>query len=136
MAPSVTAKSGIVMTLDSSVIRPGADADAEERDADRQAHRQHRAERQDQDDDGEAETDQFRFRRLELAERLATDLDLEPLDVGRLQFGDLGADLAGFGLAEVLREVDLGVGDLSGERTLGGDQAQRRSRGRVGAGRA
>jgi hypothetical protein len=103
----------------------GADTDAEQGHADRQAHREDRTEREDQDDDREAQTDQFGLGRLELAERLATDLDLQALDVGRSQLGDLGADLAGVGLAEGLGEIDLGIGHLPGQRAVGGDQPER-----------
>ena len=110
-----------------------ADPDTEQCHADRQAHGEHRTEREDQDDDCEAETDQLGFGRFELAERLATDLHLETIDVGRPQIRDLGTDLAGLGFAERLRKIDLRVGDLSRERSVGGDQPERLALRRVRA---
>ncbi len=127
---------------------PRAERHAEQRHADRQAHREHRTEGDDQDDDREREADQFRLRRLELAEGLTTDLDLEPVDLGRRhrlaasgvrQFGfgqrfDLAPDLLRAHLADRLVEVEAGVGDQAGRVSLGCDEPALLALHAVGAG--
>ncbi len=110
------------------------DADTEQRDADGETHGQYRPERQDQDDDRETQADQFGLGWFEFAERLATDLHLETVDVGRRQIGDLGADFPGFGLAERFGQIDLGIGDLPGQFAFGGDESECFTLRRVGAG--
>ncbi len=99
----------------------GADADTEQRDSDRQTHGQDRAEGEDQHDDRERDADQLGFGRLELAERLATDLDLETFDVGGNHADDVGADLSRLRLGQVLGQVDLSECHQAGEVTLGRD---------------
>ena len=54
-----------------------------------QAHGEHRPEGQDEHDDGERQAQQLGAGHLELGEDLATDLDLDALDVGH-QLPQLG----------------------------------------------
>ena len=95
-------------------------ADAAEGDGDRQAHRQHGAEGEDQHDDGEGEADELGLRRFEHGEGGATGVHLETLDGGRA-VGDRLAEGSRLGQADIGGQVDLGVGELPGPRSLAGD---------------
>ena len=104
-----------------------AGTDAGDGDADRQTHRQHRTERQDQHHDRERESDQLGLGRFELAERGATDLDSDALDLGQ-QLVDLDADRRRLGVVDVVGEVELrerdravGVDLLCAERGVRAD---------------
>ena len=103
---------------DDDQAEPGADA--AEGDGDRQAHREHRAEGEDQHDDGEGEADELGLRRFEHGEGLAAGEDLEAVDGGRC-VGDRLAECGRLGQADIGGQVDLGVGELAGQRTLAGD---------------
>ena len=107
MAPSVTAKSGTDMTFESRVMMPAPIPTPNSATPIGRPMAGTEPNEEDQDVDCEAETDQLGFGRFELAERLATDLHLETIDVGRPQIRDLGTDLAGLGFAERLRKIDL-----------------------------
>ena len=94
-----------------------AEPDAGECDPDGQAHGEHRPEGQDEDDDGEGDTEELRTGHLEFGEDLATELDLEPFDLGH-QLLELVADLPGLLQRGVTGDPDLGVCDQARFRAL------------------
>src|SRR5205085_7473371 len=77
---------------------------------------------------GERQTEQLRRRRLEVVEHAAAELDLHALDARRLGL-DLVAELGGVVEADVVGDLDGGVGDGAVAR----DQARSEER-RVGKG--
>ena len=103
---------------DDDQAHPGPDS--AEGDRDGQAHREDRAEGEDQHDDGEGEADELGRRRFEDGEGRATGEHLEALDGGRV-VGDRLAEGGRLGQVDIGGEVDLGVGELPGQRTLLGD---------------
>ena len=103
---------------DDDQTQPGPDT--AEGDGDRQAHREDRAEGEDQHDDGEGEADELGLRRFEHGQGCAAREHLETLDGGR-GVGDRLAERGRLGQADIGGQVDLGVGELPGQRTLPGD---------------
>jgi hypothetical protein len=99
-----------------------ADPDAEQGDRDREAHGQHRSEGHDQDDDGEGEAEQLGRRLLELGEDEAAQLDPQAVD-RRCRVDDRVAHVLRIRERHVLRELDVGVGDLAFEAGLLRDEA-------------
>jgi hypothetical protein len=95
-------------------------ADARQGHADGQAHGQHGPEGDDQDDDGEGQAEHLGVGGLEVGEGLASELDAQPVDL-RDVLEDLVGDLGAVLERDVVRHLDLGVGQLPRQVTLRGD---------------
>ena len=103
---------------DDDQTQPGPDTP--EGNGDRQAHREDRAEGEDQHHDGEGEADELGLRWFEHGQGCAARQHLEALD-GRRPVEDRLAERGRLGQADIGGQVDLGVGELPGQRTLTGD---------------